>query len=387
MPIEQITTAEGLASLLRDATAERRCAVDTEFVWERTYAPALCLIQIATAERLAVVDPVAGAPAEPVAALMADARVEKVMHAPSGDLAAFVLHHSVRPVRVFDTQLAGGFAGLGGSLSLERLLDAGLGVRLHHDEGFTDWQRRPLTATQVEYAADDVRHLLAAADALVARLRELGRLGWLEEELEERYGPQARLVQDPDEAWRRVAGRGKLRGEQLGALVAAAAWREREARARDIPAAWLVKDATLVEVARRRPSGPAEAASIRGLQLRRGAQLDGLLQAVAGAGEPPHSDDGDVSGELRRRIKVVLPLASSVLQASCADAGIASELVATRADLESLIVHAARADGHDHPLLHGWRRELAGDGLMALLRGEVALHVLPAAPHVAHAPR
>ena len=165
---------EELGPLLDAARVEGRCAVDTEFVWERTYAPALCLVQIATAERLAVVDPLEGAPLEPVAELMADAAVEKVMHAPSGDLAAFVLHHDVRPQRVYDTQLAAGFAGYGGSLSLERLLEASVRVHLRHDEGFTDWQRRPLTPTQIEYAADDVRYLLAAADALTQAARIAG---------------------------------------------------------------------------------------------------------------------------------------------------------------------------------------------------------------------
>jgi len=256
-----------------------------------------------------------------------------------------------------------------------------LGVRLHHDEGFTDWQRRPLTETQVEYAADDVRHLLAAADALTARLDELGRRAWLDEELEERFGPGARIVQNPADAWRRVAGRGKLRGEQLATLVSIAEWREREARRRDIPAQWLVKDASLIEVARRRPRNAADAARVRGLQLRKGGQLEGLLRAVGRAGEPPESAEPELTSDLRRRVRVVLPLASSVLQARCAAAGIASELVATRADLESLIVSAAR--GQDsHPLLHGWRREVAGERLQELLDGKVSLRVLPGPPHV-----
>ena len=381
LPIERITSAEALEPVLAAARAEGRCALDTEFVWERTYAPGLCLIQLATARRLSVVDPLEGAPVEPVAALVGDPAVTKVMHAASGDLAAFMLHHDVRPAAILDTQLAAGFAGHGGSLSLERMLDATVGVRLHHDEGFTDWQKRPLTATQVEYAADDVRHLLAAADALADRLRRLGREAWLDEELDERFGPGAAIVQDPVVAWRRVSGRGKLRGEQLAALAAAADWREREARRRDMPAAWLIKDATLVELARRRPQTPDEAVNVRGMQLRRGAQLDGLLRAIATAGPPPPSE-GELSTDLRRRVRLVRPLARSVLHASCVEAGIASELVATRSDLEGLIADVARGRD-DHPLLRGWRRELAGDRLMALLRGEVSLRVLPSAPHVA----
>jgi ribonuclease D len=313
---------------------------------------------------------------------MADAAVEKVMHAPSGDLAAFALHHDVRPAHVYDTQLAAGFAGFGGTVSLDRLLEQAVGVRLRHDEGFTDWLRRPLSETQVEYAADDVRHLLRAAAAVRARLRDLGRDRWVDEEMAARYGPGADLVQDPDAAWRRVAGRGKLRGEGLAALVAAAAWREREARRRNLPAAWLVKDATLVEVARRRPTTAKEAEGVRGLTLRRGTQLDGLLAAVADPGPPPPAEP-ELPSDVRRRVKVVLPLASAVLQSRCVSARVATELVATRADLESLIGSVAVGNDADHPLLHGWRRELAGDALLRLLRGEISLRVLPRAPHVA----
>jgi ribonuclease D len=384
MELEQITSGSRLGPLLDQARAEGTCAVDTEFVWERTYAPALCLVQLATAERLAVIDPLSGAPLDPVAELMADPAVEKVMHAPSGDLAAFVLHHDLRPRNIFDTQVAAGFAGYGGSPSLERLLDQAVGVRLRHDEGFTDWSRRPLTPTQIEYAADDVRHLLAAARALRTRLADQGRAAWVEEEMQQRYGEGAKLVQDPELAWRRVSGRGRLRGEQVSALAAAAAWREREARRRDLPASWLIKDATLIEIARRRPRSPRDAESIRGLQLRKGAQLDGLLAAVAAAGPPPSgASEGDLPGEVRRRVRVVLPLASAVLQARCAEAGVASELVATRAELEALIAGQAMGADGGHPLLSGWRRELAGESLLRLLRGEIALRVLPRAPHVA----
>ncbi|HYX84660.1 MAG TPA: HRDC domain-containing protein [Gaiellales bacterium] len=381
MRIEQITTAAELRPLLDSAAAEERCALDTEFVWERTYAPALCLVQIATTDRLGVIDPLAGAPLEPVAELLADAGVEKVMHAPSGDLAAFVLAHDVRPANVYDTQVAAGFAGYGGSLSLERLLDNAIRTRLRHDEGFTDWQRRPLSPIQVEYAADDVRHLLPAADALRRRLAGQGREAWVAEEMAARYGPDATLVQNPDTAWRRVAGRGKLRGEGLAALRAAAAWREREARRRDLPAAWLIKDATLVELARRRPRTPAEAERVRGLQIKRGRQLEELLQAIASPGPPPEAE-AELPADVRRRVRVVLPLASAVLQARCAAAGVASELVATRADLEGLIANQALESDRAHPLLHGWRRELAGESLLRLLRGEISLRVLPGPPHV-----
>jgi ribonuclease D len=387
MEIERITSGAALDDLLATARSEGRCALDTEFVWERTYAPRLCLAQIATADRVAVIDPLEGASLEPVAALVADPGVTCVMHAPAADLTGFGLHYGVQPHHVFDVQLAAGFAGLGGSLSLERVIDQSVGVQLHHAEGFTDWSKRPLTPVQVEYAADDVRHLLAAADALAARLEQLGRLSWAHEEMERRFGPEAAVVQDPDQAWRRVQGRGKLRAGQLGALVAIAAWREREARRRDTPVAWLVRDATLIELARRRPKTAEDARGVRGLQLKRGPQLDGLLGAIREGEQNQPERPPETPPELRARVRAVLPLASSVLQARCSAAGIASELVATRDDLENLIRYAGGdGQGEPPPLLTGWRRELAGDSLLALLRGEVVLRVVPGPPHVDEQP-
>jgi ribonuclease D len=390
--VDILTTPEEVEQLVADVRAAGRCALDTEFVWERTYAPVLCLVQVATPDRVAVVDPIRGAPLEPIAQLVADPDVEVVMHAPAGDLAAFALHHGARPAAVYDTQLAAGFAGLGGSLSLERLVEATVHVALRHDEGFTDWSRRPLTPTQVEYAADDVRHLLAAADDIRRRLRESGREAWADEEIERRFGPDAAVVQDPATAWRRVSGRGRLRGQALGTLVEVAAWREQEARRQDVPASWLVRDPTLVEVARRRPRTEKDAAGVRGLRLRRGS-LEGMLAAVerGSHGPVPASGGREVPAELRNRLRSVLPLASAVLQARAADAGIASELVATRDELEELIRHvsqggALEGDGVP-PLLDGWRRSLAGESLLDLLSGRVALAVAPGPPHVVELPR
>jgi ribonuclease D len=388
--IEQVTSARGVTLLADEAREQGRCAIDTEFVWERTYAPTLCLVQVATADRLLIIDPLRGAPLRPLADLLADAGVQKVMHAPSGDLAAFVLHFGVEPRNVYDVQLAAGFAGLGGSLALSRLVEAALRTRLEHAEGFTDWQQRPLTEQQVRYAADDVRYLLQAADLLQERLQRSGRADWAAEEMQRRFGPGAPIVQDPGAAWRRVSGRGRLRGDQLAVLVEVAAWREREARRQDIPASWLVRDPTLIEIARRKPRSAREAESIRGLRLRRGRGIEELLAAVErGLSRPPPAALEGRSGgeELRRRVRVVLPLASSVLQSRCAAAGIASELVATRDDLESLIRHVAEVADGQHPLLSGWRRELAGESLLALLRGEIALAVAEGPPHLVELPR
>ena len=200
--VEQITDAAGVDGLLADARREGRCALDTEFVWDRTYAPVLCLVQIATADRLAVVDPMRGAPLEPVAELVADGSVVKAMHAPGADLTGFALHFGTGAAAVYDAQLAAGFAGLGGSLSLERMLNQAVGVKLTHHEGFTDWSKRPLTPAQVAYAADDVRHLAQMYPALREELVQRGRLEWLQADCA-RMNDAEQYRTHPDDAWKR----------------------------------------------------------------------------------------------------------------------------------------------------------------------------------------
>src|SRR6266850_1783755 len=164
--IEHLTTTAEVQAFADEARAQGRVALDTEFLWERTYAPIPCLVQVATAERLAVIDPLAGGDVLPIARLVGDPEVELLMHAPSGDLLLFARRFDVRPVRVFDVQLVAGFVGLGSSLAYDRLVHRVLRIQLAHNETFSTWSKRPLSPAQVAYAADDVRHLHAIADAL-----------------------------------------------------------------------------------------------------------------------------------------------------------------------------------------------------------------------------
>src|SRR5690242_12700319 len=157
--IERLTTTAEIRSFADEARSEGRLALDTEFLWERTYAPIPCLVQVATRGRLAVIDPLEGGDVAPIARLVADPAVELLMHAPSGDLLLFIRRFGVRPVRVFDVQIVAGFVGLGYSSAYDRLVHRVLGVHLVHDETFSNWNKRPLSPTQIAYAADDVRHL------------------------------------------------------------------------------------------------------------------------------------------------------------------------------------------------------------------------------------
>src|SRR4051812_3025697 len=238
---ESLSSSEDVLALAAEARAEGQIALDTEFLWERTYAPRLCLLQVATRNRIALIDPLTGGPVAPIAEVAADPQVEVVMHAPASDLLLLALREQAATTRVFDTQTAAGFVGLGTGMAYDRLVEAALGVRLQHNETFTDWQRRPLSRTQLAYAADDVRYLLPLADEIRVRLTRMGREEWAADELHRRFGDPESIVSDPERAYLRVARRGRLSGRQMAVLKELAAWREREARRRDLPREWLVR--------------------------------------------------------------------------------------------------------------------------------------------------
>ena len=380
--IEHLRDPADVEAFAAEARSEGRLALDTEFVWERTYSPVPCLLQLATADRLAVLDPLEDVDVGPIAQLVGDPAVQLVMHAPAGDLLLFATRYGVRATSVFDTQLAAGFVGHGISMAYDRLVERVAGVTLTHNETFSDWSRRPLTDAQIQYAADDVRYLFAVADALLAKLDEMGRRSWAEDEITRRYGPAATIEPDPQRAYLKVARRGRLSGRQLASLRAVAAWREEEARTRDLPPGWVLKDPSVVEVARRSPQDAAALGRLRGLGNLSAAAGQRLLEALAGAAdaEAPRAAR-ELPPGLARRVAAASALGAVLVRARCDGADIAPELVATRAELESFV--EAMANGQEeHALLSGWRRELVGAELRELVQGNVALALEPQSPYV-----
>ena len=386
-PPQPLATPREVEQLVRAARDEGRVAIDTEFHWERTYAPILCLLQAATRDRLVLIDPLEGGDVGPIDEVVADPQVQLVMHAPSADLGLFAMREDTKATRVFDTQVAAGFVGLGSGLSLTRLVRAALGAVLEHDETFSDWRRRPLSDTQLAYAADDVRYLLPLADEIERRLHDLGRERWAADELHRRYGDPEAIVADPEEAWRRVQRRGRLNARQLAVLRELAAWREREARRRDRPVGWIVRDASLIELARAQPATPESVKRIRGLESVRAPDLEALAEAVKrGREAEPVRLPREPGGELGHRIAVGSALAAVLLRARCEGAGLAPELVASRADLEDLVRSLLTGSADGHPLATGWRAELVGDELRELVAGRIALATRADPPHVTTMP-
>ncbi|MEA2404217.1 MAG: ribonuclease [Thermoleophilaceae bacterium] len=370
---------EELARLARKAG---RFGIDTEFVSEGRYKALLCLVQVAVEDgddlRIGLLDPIAGFDHGPLADLLADPEVEVVLHAGSQDVAILRRAWGVAPTNVFDTQIAAGFAGFSAQAGYGNLLQGALGVSLAKSASFTRWDHRPLTAEQLSYARGDVEDLLALTDELTRRLTESGRLEWAREECRRLDDITDERV--PEDAWRRLPRVNQLKPKQRAVARELAAWRERTAASEDRPLAAVLPDVALVEIAKRQPSDPKELERIRGIRpdtgRRRGRQI---VEAVAlGAQGDPIPSEEYRRNEGEPGDAPVIALAESLVRSRALDAGLAYELVATRADLGDVVI--AMREGRDEPdvrTLHGWRRDLAGAELLKLLEGRLSMSVVP----------
>ena len=386
MPVAPVITDHtGVADLSERCRATGRFALDFEFLWERTYRPVPCLAQVAWDDEIALVDPIAGADLTPLAALVDDPAVTTIMHAPSADLTLMALHYGTQPTNLTDVQLTAGFVGFGAGQSLATLLERALGVRLTKAESYSDWKRRPLTDAQLDYAADDVRYLLSLADELDATATRLGRTEWVAQEHALRYGAEARFTTDPDEAWRRIKGQGRLSPGERAVLREVAKWREEEALRRDRPPSWILQDRLAIDIARRRPRDRDALSRVRGLDERmRDREADSLLEAVGrGVAAEPLPLPPAPRSELAARLDVLVSLGQLVVAVRAEAAGLAAPLLATRDEIEAYMAGCVTGeDPVDSPLAAGWRRELAGEALASLAAGNLALAPSPRRPYL-----
>jgi ribonuclease D len=369
---------QGLLDQLAESAREQgRLGIDTEFMPEGRYKPLLCLVQIVVGDHVEVLDPlVSSFDPTPLAEVFADPSIEVVLHAGRQDVAILRREWNTTFTNVFDTQVAAGFAGFSAQAGYNGLLHDVLRIRLPKTASFTRWDARPLTDEQIRYARGDVEHLLPLADDIQRRLIERGRLEWAREECV--AIAEATDERDPEEVWRRLPRVSGLDPRERAVARELAAWRERTAAREDRPVGAVLRDPTVVELAKRQPGGRRELAQIRGITpdvvRRRGDDVAAAIERGRSA-PPVHLEEGD-----RAPTEAVdgptIALAESLVRSRAQEAGLAYELIAARADLSPVVVAARR--GQPEPevrTLKGWRRELVGAELLELLAGRRTLGV------------
>jgi ribonuclease D len=358
-----------------------RLGIDTEFVGEGRYRTLLCLIQMVVSDErgldVFVLDPLDEQTAlAGLADLLADPGVEVVVHAGRQDIALLRRCAATEVTRIFDTQIAAGFAGLSAQAGYDTLLREVLGIRVHKTASYTRWDRRPLDAEQLAYAREDVLHLLELASELQRRLRDGERLDWAIEEC--RYLEAVSDVRDCDTVFARLPRVNSLPPAARAVAHELVCWREEVAERQDRPVSTVLNDAALVEIAKRAPRTPEALEGVRGVNpgslRRRGGDL---LAAIArGAARPPIPVESERREPSSPLDGPQIALAEALVRARALEAGLAYELIAARADL-SAIVGGARTGQREPDVrtLSGWRRELVGDELLALLRGDRSIAV------------
>lgn len=369
-----ITQSADLAALCERLRREPFVTVDTEFMRERTYWPELCVVQLAGAQDVAVVDAEApGMDLAPLGDLLADPAVVKVFHAARQDVEIFLLKFGAVPSPMFDTQIAAMVAGFGDQASYDSLVRALAGASIDKAHRFSDWSVRPLSTAQILYAAGDVTYLRQVYLRLREKLMAEGRLDWVAQEMDALLEPST-YITEPNEAWERLKPKSNNR-RFLGVLRAAAAWREAEAQRINIPRGRLVKDETLLEVAATAPGTTDELARARGISegFARGKSGVSLLAAIAEV-KGLSEEQLPMPLEARRGAgasPALVALLKVLLAASAEAHNVAPKLLADTEDLERL----ASESEPDVRALTGWRREVFGEDALALKTGQLALGV------------
>lgn len=370
MTVLYIDTAPALADFCRQIQSSDWLAIDTEFLREKTYYPQLCLIQIANDEVIACVDPLAIDDLNPLLDVLYQPDMTLVFHAAKQDLELLLMLRGNLPLRIFDTQLAATVLGLGDQIGYGNLVKTCLDVDLDKAHSRTDWTQRPLSADQLDYAADDVRYLRSLYHQMSAQLDELKRRSWLDDDFDALSDPQT-YTADPEAIWRKIRGAGKLKASQLVILQQLAAWREQRAIERNRPRRWIIKDEVMLDLARFAPDSKNKLSQIRGLEARDIERNGAAILAVITAAQTIHETDWPVLIKpvpLTNQQEALMDALMALLRKYCDEQSITPVAVATRKDIEQLV----RGE-RDSALLQGWRKRIVGQKLLDFLHGELAI--------------
>jgi ribonuclease D len=371
-----MTAPMSIVSELADqARRDGRLGLDTEFVSERRYRPLLCLVQVVVGDRIEILDPLGDLDPAPLAEVLADPAIEVVLHAGRQDVALLKRTWRSEIRNIFDTQVAAGFAGYGAQSGYDSLVRSLLGASAKGAEGFSRWDRRPLTPDQIVYARADVEHLLPMTDALQERLRTSGRLEWAREEC--RALETATDDRPPEEQFARLPRVRRLSRRQRAVALTLVAWRQELAQEIDRPPSSILPDHVLVEVARRQPDSRRGLEEVRGMPGQTFQRWHReLLDAVGRGRDAPDAPDLPDIEPGDQGDAPLIALGQALVRQRALEAKVAVDLVSTQSDIAA-VVGGLRRNGAapDVRTLHGWRRELVGDELVKLLSGKCVVRV------------
>lgn len=366
-----IANQEDLEAFANRAMRSSVLAIDTEFLREKTYYAKLCLLQLATDDETAIVDPFEVDDLRVLAPLLENESVVKLFHAGGQDLEILLREVGVLPRPLFDTQVAAALLGHTQQIGYAALVHAECGVTLKKIDSFTDWSRRPLSESQLEYAADDVAYLPRMYERMRAQLVELGRLAWLDRDFEDLADPK-RYATNERERYRRLKRVSQLSRRQLAAAREVAAWRELEAQRRDVPRKWVVTDEQIVEACKREARTIDELFMVRGMSDRlstKDARCVVALMSSALDAPPDAWPEPDRCGKNEPNVDAELDLMCALVRLRAKQNGVAFPTLASHDDL----ARVARGYREGVDVLRGWRRSLVGEELLRLLEGKIAL--------------
>jgi ribonuclease D len=371
--IQYINTPDQLAKLCEQIKKESWLALDTEFLREKTYYPKFCLLQIATPEWVACIDPIALSKLDDLFEAISNPAIVKVFHSCRQDLEIFYQSTGKIPAPIFDTQVAAPLLGFQDNPGYAMLVSSLLSINLNKAHTRADWSKRPLTEAQIEYAADDVIYLCQIYQIMVQKLTELGRIDWLKQDFAELTNP-ALYTLAPEKAWFKIKGKNKLTGKQLSIIQTLAQWREKTAQAEDRPKSWLLRDELLFDLAKLQPETIEELANVRGINERAvnryGKELCQLINAAKNRAPLPFNEKGRPAKKTQQQ-EAILDILTALVRIRAEENSLNPAILASRKDLEVLMFN----DDDECPLLHGWRFTMAGRELVGLLKGKLLLGI------------
>ncbi|MCK5353581.1 MAG: ribonuclease D [Methyloprofundus sp.] len=370
--IQFVDSVAELQLLCQKMKQESWLAIDTEFLREKTYYPKFCLLQIATLEWVACIDPIAlEGEMDELFTVINDPSIIKVLHSCRQDVEIFYHLSGKLPAPVYDTQLVAPLLGFQENPGYAMLVSGFLNINLSKTHTRTDWSQRPLSAEQVQYAADDVIYLAQIYQMILQKLQDLGREDWLKEDFEQLMNPELYDI-PPENAWLKIRGKNKLTGKQLAIVQALAEWREQVAKKDDRPKNWILRDELILDMAKLQPTDMQAVAQIRGINdgfVRRNGQK--VCQLIKKAQEMPGLKLKTKANNKRtQQQEAVLDILTGLVRLRADENSLNPVILATRKDLECLLL-----GGDESPVLHGWRYSMVGQELQNMLQGKLSISV------------